>query len=94
MPNAATGRALARALVQEGLAACVNRVPGVQSTYIWDGKLCEDEEELLVIKLRAEQLSTLTARLRELHPYDVPEIVALPVAGGNPDYLNWVLETE
>lgn len=77
-------------LVQEGLAACVNIVPGVTSLFIWEGKVCREGEALLVIKSRADHLEPLVQRVKDLHPYDVPEVVALPVTGGSPEYLDWV----
>jgi len=87
-------RDLARSLVRERLAACVNVAAGVNSFYCWKGDLCEDGESLLLIKTTAEAVGRLTARLLELHPYEVPEIVVLPlVAGeGNGRYLDWIDE--
>jgi periplasmic divalent cation tolerance protein len=87
-PDAAD--ALARALVEERLAACVNVVPGVKSTYRWEGKIEVDDEVMLVIKCVQGGLDSLLTRLEELHPYDVPEALALPVDGGSARYLNWV----
>jgi periplasmic divalent cation tolerance protein len=85
----AAGR-IARALVEERLAACVNAVPGVRSTYRWQGAVQEDDEVLLVIKTRADRVAALADRVRALHPYDLPEVLALPAAGGSADYLGWV----
>lgn len=83
---------LSRALVGEGLAACVNAIPGVVSTYLWEGRLHEDAETTLLIKVKAEGVEALAARIRELHPYTVPEIVVLAVdsARTDPRYLAWV----
>lgn len=81
---------LARTLVRESLAACINVVPRVESHYLWRGTQEEDEEALLVAKVAADRLEAFTARVKALHPYEVPEVVALPVQGGNPDYLAWV----
>ena len=89
-PDAETARELARTLVSEGLAACVNRVEGVRSTYFWDGRLQDDGEILLIIKTTAGLLAPLGERLRALHPYRLPELIALPAAGGNEAYLEWV----
>ena len=86
----AVGRVMADALVQEGLAACVNRVPMTSSTYMWDGKLCRDAEELLIIKAPTRRLIELEQRVRELHPYELPEFLALEVEHGLPEYLAWV----
>jgi periplasmic divalent cation tolerance protein len=79
--------------VSEGLAACVNRVAGVRSTYRWQGRLCDDAEVLLVIKTPAERIATLCARLEALHPYDVPEVIALPIVAGAERYLAWLGQT-
>ena len=89
-PNAETADRIARALVSEGLAACVNRLEGVRSTYFWDGRLQDEAEILLMIKTTAGRLAALTERLRALHPYELPELVAIPAAGGNEAYLEWV----
>jgi periplasmic divalent cation tolerance protein len=89
-PDAAVASRLARALVQEHLAACVNLLPGVRSVYRWDDTVQEDEEVLLVIKTQAARSEALAARIKALHPYDVPEVVALPAVGGSPAYLEWV----
>lgn len=83
------GRRIANALVEEGLAACVNRVPLVQSVYKWQGQVCQDGEELLLIKTTADRLQALEARVRELHSYDVPEVMAVPFSSGSRDYLEW-----
>ncbi len=81
---------IATALVSEGLAACVSRIAGARSTYHWEGQLQEDTEVLLVIKTTAARLGTLTTRLAALHPYRLPELVAMEVTGGNESYLDWV----
>lgn len=89
-----TGAArLGHRLVTEGLAACVTRLPAARSTYIWQGSVQEQAEVLLVIKTTAERLPALKARLCELHPYEVPELLVLPVAEGNEPYLQWVADT-
>lgn len=89
-PDAETGARLARALVGEGLAACVNVVSGVRSIYRWDGEVRDDEEVLLVAKTGRERCAALAARVRDLHPYDLPEVVELPAVGGSEAYLDWV----
>lgn len=89
-PAAETARALAETLVAEGLAACVNQLPGVISTYAWQGRLHSDPEVLLVIKTTAGRFEALRERLVALHPYEVPELVALPVVDGHAPYLDWV----
>ena len=88
----AEGDRLARALVEERLAACVNRVVPVQSVYRWEGKLEQSEEQLLIIKTQKSLFPALEKRVRELHSYTVPEIVALPIIEGSQDYLRWLAE--
>jgi periplasmic divalent cation tolerance protein len=85
--------ALGRQLVSEGLAACVNVLPPMQSVYQWHGTIHEDAERQMVIKTRVERLEALEARLRTLHPYEVPEFVVLPVVDGSTAYLEWVRES-
>jgi len=92
-PDEAVARQLAHRLVDERLAACVNRVPGLVSTYAWEGAVQEDREVLLIIKTLENTLVALEQRLRELHPYDVPEVIALPIAGGSERYLSWLAES-
>lgn len=89
-PDEATAAALARALVTERLAACVNRLPGVRSTYRWQGELHDEAEVLLIAKTTAAGYPALERRIRELHPYEVPEIVALPIEHGSTPYLAWL----
>lgn len=89
-PEFAVGRRIASALVEERLAACVNLVPGIVSMYRWDGGVQEDAEVLLVVKTSEARCSDLADRVRELHPYDLPEVLALPAAGGSAAYLDWV----
>ena len=89
-PDEACAQAIATALVQERLAACVNRISGLRSTYIWDARLQDEAEILLLIKTTAGCLDQLQARLTSLHPYELPELLAIAVAGGNERYLDWV----
>ncbi len=84
---------IARALVERRLAACVNVVPNVVSVYRWKGEVARDEELLLVIKTRRDRLEALREALAGLHPYEVPELVALPVEAGHEPYLAWVDES-
>jgi periplasmic divalent cation tolerance protein len=91
-PDLETGRAIARALVEERLAACGNVLPGVTSVYWWREAIESAAECLVLLKTRGDRLETLAERLKALHPYDVPELLALPVARGAPDYLRWVVE--
>jgi periplasmic divalent cation tolerance protein len=83
---------IARALVDRRLAACVNVLPGVASFYRWKGDVRRDDEVLLVIKTRSERLPALLEALAALHPYELPELVALPIESGHPPYLAWVDE--
>ncbi|WP_329742356.1 divalent-cation tolerance protein CutA [Dyella sp. A6] len=88
-PDATSALALATALVDERLAACVNRIPGVSSTYAWQGEVVTDTEELLLIKTTGGRFEALRNRLLELHPYEVPELIAVPVERGHAAYLDW-----
>lgn len=83
---------LATALVEEQLAACVNVLPGIQTVYRWQGALERSAESLLLAKTTSDRYLALETRLRALHPYDLPEIIALPVERGLPGYLAWVSE--
>ena len=89
-PNEASARELAHTLLNEKLAACVNLIPQVTSLYIWQGKLEESQEIQLVIKSRRTLFGILQQRIQAIHPYDVPEILALPVMTGNTAYLAWL----
>ncbi len=84
--------AMAEVLVGEGLAACVNVVGAVRSIYRWKGQVCRDREQLMIVKSRREIFHELESRIRELHPYEVPEIIALPVDLGSAAYLRWIVE--
>jgi periplasmic divalent cation tolerance protein len=81
---------IGRALVEERLAGCVNVLGPIRSIYRWQGAVEEAEEHLLVVKARAQDLPVLGERVRALHSYDVPEVLALPVAAGSEDYLAWL----
>jgi periplasmic divalent cation tolerance protein len=89
-PNRSTSEKLSKGLVERKLAACVNRVSGLSSRYWWKGKIEASQEELLVIKTVKSKLSVLTRWVKANHPYTVCEVLILPVAGGNGDYLNWI----
>lgn len=90
VPNKEAGKKLAESIVKERLAACVNRVPGVESVYEWKGEIQTDSEELLIIKTRESLLAALTEHVRNNHEYEVPEVIALPITGGNLPYLEWL----
>jgi periplasmic divalent cation tolerance protein len=89
-PNEAVAIDIARILVTEGLAACVNRIPGVQATYRWQEQICEDAEQLLMIKTVAARYEALEMRLKALHPYEIPEIIVIPIVTGSSRYLAWL----
>ncbi|QDH69070.1 divalent-cation tolerance protein CutA [Marilutibacter alkalisoli] len=91
-PDEASADTLARALVEERLAACVSRLPGVRSTYRWQGEIEHADEVLLLIKTTAERLDALVERIHALHPYELPEVVAVEACGGLSPYLQWVAE--
>lgn len=92
-PNETVAKELARAMVEQKLAACVNILPHVTSIYSWQGKLEEDSEVLLMIKTRSSRIPALAEFIRSAHPYEVAEVVAVPVAQGNPPYLQWVQDS-
>jgi len=85
-------RKIASALVEAKEAACVNIVPGIQSIYRWEGKVCDETEFLLLIKSTADKFESVRSRIRALHTYQVPELIALPITAGDPDYLAWLNE--
>jgi periplasmic divalent cation tolerance protein len=84
---------IARALVEEGLAACANIVAGVRSIYRWEGRIVDDTEWLLVIKTEQARFAALEARVRALHSYTVPEVIAVEIVDGSKPYLEWLLGT-
>jgi len=89
-PSAAAAEQLARALVDERLAACVNILPVARSFYWWKGRVESVAEQLLIIKSMTDAYSSIPKRIRELHPYELPEVIAVPVVDGLPDYLAWL----
>jgi periplasmic divalent cation tolerance protein len=91
VPNAETATKLAEALVGERLAACVNVLDGVRSTYRWKGAVERDDEILCVCKTTRDGFERLRARVVELHPYEVPEVIALPIELGHAPYLAWIM---
>jgi periplasmic divalent cation tolerance protein len=92
-PDADGAGRMAGLLVDEGLVACVNILPGLRSIYRWENKLCDEIEVLCLMKTRLNLFSALRDRIATLHPYQVPEIIALPMAAGNAPYLDWVRES-
>lgn len=89
-PSMDVARTIAAALVDAGAAACVNIVPGVTSIYSWQGKTHEDAELLLVIKTTADNYGRAEGIITDLHPYELPEVVAVPIVGGLNGYLEWI----
>jgi periplasmic divalent cation tolerance protein len=90
-PSAEKALELARALVGERLAACASLVPGVRSIYWWEGKVQDEPEALLVLKTTRDRFEALRDRTLALHPYQVPEVIALPVEAGSAAYLEWLV---
>lgn len=93
VPDRESGEKIAAALVEERLAACVNIVTGVASVYRWKGKVEQAEECLLIIKTGVSRFDVLKRRIQELHPYELPEIIALPIIHGSAEYLKWITES-
>jgi len=91
-PSMEEARRLGKILVAERLAACVNLLPGMESHYWWQGKMESAQETVLIAKTRAGLKNDLLDRVRDLHPAETPCVVFLPVAGGNPGYLDWIAE--
>jgi len=91
-PDESVALDIARVLVAEGLAACVNRLSPVTSVYRWQGRICEESEQLLIIKTIPARYEALEMRLKTLHPYETPEIIAIPVAAGSSQYLAWLAQ--
>ncbi len=81
---------MASAMVEAGLAACANILPGMTSVYRWEGAVQEESETVLILKTRADAFEALSSALRERHPYECPCLVALPIERGSPDYLDWI----
>lgn len=89
-PNTRVAKRIATALVKEELAACVNILPALQSVYRWRGKVESAKEILMVIKIRARDYARVEARVRQLHPYDLPEVISVSIASGYSRYLAWL----
>jgi periplasmic divalent cation tolerance protein len=92
VPDADVGARSARVLVEERLAACVNILPAIRSIYVWKDAVTDEAEALCLIKTQADRFDQLQVRLGDLHPYDVPEILAVEPARSNPPYLRWLIE--
>ena len=85
-------KSLARQIIEEQLAACCNIVPGITSIYRWEGELCEDQECLLVMKTIETRYTQLSKFILQQHPYDTPELIALPITQSTQEYLSWVIK--
>src|SRR5438309_7670111 len=92
-PDAEAARRIARELVNEKFAACANILPAIESIYRWQAKLEQSAEVLVLFKTAAQRYPEFEAKLKELHPYDVPEIIATPITAGSQEYLRWVAES-
>lgn len=92
-PSHEAASQIASVLLDKKLAACVNILPGIHSLYIWEGQISEDEEVLMIIKSRTSLFEKeLLPVIKGIHPYEVPEIISLPIVMGSPDYLNWLFQ--
>ncbi|XP_056395460.1 protein CutA isoform X2 [Hyla sarda] len=92
-PDVTVAKQIARGLVERKLAACVNIIPKIISIYEWKGKMEEDDETLLMIKTRSSKVPALTEYVRSVHPYEVCEVISVPIEQGNAPYLTWVTDT-
>ncbi|CAG9559910.1 unnamed protein product [Danaus chrysippus] len=93
VPNIDVGKSIGHTLVKNKVAACVNIIPGVTSIYEWKNEIAEDSEALLMIKTRTSLVDKLTEMVRANHPYEVCEVISLPIKNGNPPYLKWIGDT-
>ena len=91
-PSEEDAARIGKAVVEEGLVACANIIPRIRSIYKWDGDVCDDGETLMIMKTRNEKWGAVEKRVKELHGYDVPEIIAIPIEKGSEAYLNWIRE--
>jgi periplasmic divalent cation tolerance protein len=92
-PSLREARTIGRRLVEEKLAACANIIPQVASVFFWQGKICRERESLMLLKTRQSCFDRLVKRVKSLHSYSVPEIIALPIIRGSKDYLRWIHRT-
>lgn len=92
-PSSPEAEKIANSLLEERLVACVNIAGRIRSLYHWQGAVARESESLLLMKTRTECFDELSRRVKELHPYEVPEIIAMPIMVGNPDYLDWIRES-
>jgi periplasmic divalent cation tolerance protein len=92
-PSAEVAQKIAESVIEDCLAACVNVLPSLISIYRWKGKVCRDPESLLIIKTRRTKFSALCRQVKRLHPYSVPEVIALPVVAGSASYISWIQDS-
>lgn len=92
-PDAASAARIARLLIEQKLAACVQQLPGISSLYRWQGAIEQASEHLLLIKTRQDRYPALEQAIRAIHPYELPEIIAVPCSSGLPGYLAWIDQT-
>ena len=92
VPSDEVGEKIAVSLLEQNLAACVNILPAINSLYMWKGQAHHDQEILLVVKSRAELFEKIVPAVKRIHPYEVPEIIALPILMGSQSYLDWIGE--
>ena len=90
VPDAEVGQIIAEKVIEERLAACVTLQAACQSLYWWQGKITQDQEHILFIKTKKESYPDLEEKIHQVHPYDIPEIIALPIFTGSKDYLHWI----
>jgi periplasmic divalent cation tolerance protein len=88
--SAKEGENIAKSLVEDKLVACVNLIPQIKSTYWWEGKVCTDEEVMLISKTKQSLFTAVMDRVKSLHSYEVPEILSFPISEGSPEYLDWI----
>jgi len=93
VPDNTVAQEISRILVMEALCACVNTIPKITSYYIYEGEFCEDTEVLLLIKTDSSHFKALEQRIKEVHPYDLPEIIATPICEASSEYKNWLLNS-
>lgn len=90
VPSKAEGKKIAKALIQDNLVACVNIIDKIESVFSWDGELCEEKEALMMIKTKKALFDKINALIKDLHSYNVPEVIALPIIEADETYLKWI----